>query len=123
MLEGARVTALKHGLRCLGDMDQAARLDPTFLDPQLPMALHDYWKSRKLALLFGGRRAGAIARMERVWREGRYLTVEAAYSLSAVLQSEGELERALAVNLLGPFRLTKAVLPIMRRQRAGRSLR
>jgi hypothetical protein len=36
--------------------------------------------------------------MERVWREGRYLTVEAAYSLSAVLQGERQLERASEVN-------------------------
>jgi tetratricopeptide (TPR) repeat protein len=95
---GRWLPALKHGLRCLGDMERASRLDPTFVDPQLPMALHDYWKSRKLGFFFGGRRAGAIARMEVVWREGRYLTVEAAYSLSAVLQGEGQLERALAVN-------------------------
>jgi tetratricopeptide (TPR) repeat protein len=95
---GRWLAALKHGLRCLGDMERAATLDPEFADPQLPMALHDYWKSRKLGFLFGGRRTGAIARMELVWREGRYLTVEAAYSLSAVLQGEGQLERALAVN-------------------------
>ncbi|MFI4943502.1 MAG: hypothetical protein ACHP85_09570 [Burkholderiales bacterium] len=95
---GRWLAALKHGLRCLGDMELASRLDATFVDPQLPAALHDYWKSRKLGFLFGGRRAGAIARMELVWREGRYLTVEAAYSLSAVLQGEGQLERALAVN-------------------------
>jgi tetratricopeptide (TPR) repeat protein len=95
---GRWLAALKHGLRCLGDMDQAASLDPAFVDPQLPMALHDYWKSRKLGLFFGGRRGGAIARMELVWREGRYLKVEAAYSLTAVLQGEGQLERALAVN-------------------------
>jgi tetratricopeptide (TPR) repeat protein len=95
---GRWLAALKHGLRCLGDMERAAALDPGFVDAQLPSALHDYWKSRKLGFLFGGRRAGAIARMERVWREGRYLTVEAAYSLSAVLQGEGQLERALDVN-------------------------
>jgi tetratricopeptide (TPR) repeat protein len=95
---GRWLAALKHGLRCLGDMERAVKLDPEFVDPQLPMALHDYWKSRKLGFLFGGRRGGAIARMELVWREGRYLTVEAAYSLSAVLQGEGQLERALAVN-------------------------
>jgi len=95
---GRWLAALKHGLRCLGDMDRAAKLDPEFVDPLLPAALHDYWKSRTLGFLFGGRRAGAIARMERVWREGRYLTVEAAYSLSAVLQGERQLERALEVN-------------------------
>jgi tetratricopeptide (TPR) repeat protein len=95
---GRWLAALKHGLRCLGDMERAAALDPDFVDARLPSALHDYWKGRKLGFLFGGRRAGAIARMERVWREGRYLTVEAAYSLSAVLQIEGQLERALAVN-------------------------
>jgi tetratricopeptide (TPR) repeat protein len=95
---GRWLPALKHGLRCLGDMERAATLDPEFADPQLPIALHDYWKSRKLGFLFGGRRTGAIARMELVWRAGRYLTVEAAYSLSAVLQGEGQLERALAVN-------------------------
>ena len=95
---GRWLAALKNGLRCLGDMERASRLDAGFVDPQLPGALHDYWKSRTLGFLFGGRRAGAIARMELVWREGRYLTVEAAYSLSAVLQGEGQLERALAVN-------------------------
>ena len=95
---GRWLAAFKHGLRCLGDMEQAAQLDPSFVDPQLPIALHDYWKSRKLRFLFGGRRSEAITRMELVWREGRYLSVEAAYSLSAVLQLEGAFERALAAS-------------------------
>ena len=95
---GRWLPALRHGLRCLGDMERAARLDPGFVDPHLPMALHDYWKSRKLGLFFKGRRPGAIARMEMVWRQGRYLSVEAAYSLSMVLQMEGAYERALEVN-------------------------
>jgi tetratricopeptide (TPR) repeat protein len=95
---GRWLPALRHGLRCLGDMERAAQLDPGFLDPHLPMALHDYWKSRKLGIFFKGRRPGAIARMDTVWRQGRYLSVEAAYSLSMVLQMEGAYERALEVN-------------------------
>jgi tetratricopeptide (TPR) repeat protein len=95
---GRWLAALKHGLRCLGDMESAARLDPQLVDPELPMALNDYWRSRKLALFFGGRRDPALARMERVWREGRYLRVEAAYALAGALLVEGRLEPALAVN-------------------------
>lgn len=95
---GRWLPALRHGLRCLGDMEQAARLDPGFVDPHLPMALHNYWKSRKVSLFFKGRRPGAIAWMETVWRQGRYLSVEAAYSLSMALQAEGAFERALEVN-------------------------
>jgi hypothetical protein len=33
---GAGWPALKHGLRCLGDMERAAKLDPAFVDPLLP---------------------------------------------------------------------------------------
>jgi tetratricopeptide (TPR) repeat protein len=95
---GRFLPALAHGLRCLGDMNQAARLDPDFVDPQLALALHDYWKGRKLGILFGDRRGGAIARMETVWKQGRYLSVEAAYGLTAVLQLEGALEHALEVS-------------------------
>ena len=62
--------ALREGLRCLGDMKQAVALDPRFVDPLLPLALHDYWKSRKLSFGIGlhrGLRRPALARMETVW--------------------------------------------------------
>jgi tetratricopeptide (TPR) repeat protein len=95
---GRWLAALKHGLHCLGDMERAARLEPGLVDPELPLALHDYWRSRKLGFLFGGKRRPALARMERVWHEGRYLRVEAAYSLAAALLVEGRLEDALTVN-------------------------
>jgi len=36
--------------------------------------------------------------METVWRQGRYLRVEAAYTLSTVHQLEGRFERALEAN-------------------------
>ena len=93
--------ALRAGLRCLGDMKRAAALDPDFVDPLLPLALHDYWKSRKLSFGIGlhrGRRGEAVARMETVWRQGRYLSAEAAYTLSTVHQLEGRFERALEAN-------------------------
>jgi tetratricopeptide (TPR) repeat protein len=90
--------ALRNGLRCLGDMERALELDPSLVDAELPMALHDYWKSRKLGLFFGGRRPGAILRMERVSREARYLGVEAAYSLVTVLQGEGRYDEALRMS-------------------------
>ncbi len=95
---GRWLPALRQGLGCLDDMERAAQLDPSFVDPLLPMALHDYWKSRKLGLFFKGRRPEAIARLETVFREGRYLSVEAAYSLSTVLQIEGAFGRALEVS-------------------------
>ena len=95
---GRWLPALAHGLHCLGDMNQAVKLDPGFVDPQLALALHDYWKSRRLGLFFGGRRSGAIARMETVWKEGRYLSVEAAYGLTTVLLLDGALDRALEVS-------------------------
>lgn len=95
---GRWLPALRQGLGCLDDMKRAAQLDPGFVDPLLPMALHDYWTSRKLALFFKGRRPEAIARLETVFRQGRYLSVEAAYSLSTVLQIEGAFGRALEVS-------------------------
>jgi hypothetical protein len=57
---GRWLPALRQGLRCLGDMARAAQLEPGFVDPLLPMALHDYWKGRKLGLLYKGRRPEAI---------------------------------------------------------------
>lgn len=98
---GRWFSALRQGRRCLGDMTRAAVLEPDFVDPLLSMALHDYWKSRRLGLgigLFRGLRRRAVARLVTVWRQARYLSVEAAYSLSAVHQLEGRFEEALEVN-------------------------
>lgn len=50
------------------------RLDPDFVDPLLALALHDYWKSRRLGFGIGlhrGLRRPAVARMETVWQRGR----------------------------------------------------
>jgi tetratricopeptide (TPR) repeat protein len=93
--------AFREARWCLGDMKRAVELDPDFADPLLALALHDYWKSRKLGFGIGlhrGLRRPALARMETVWRQGRYLTVEAAYTLSTVHQLEGRFEQALAVS-------------------------
>lgn len=98
---GRWFSALRQGLRCLGDMKRAAELDPDFVDPLLSMALYDYWKSRKLNLglgFFRGLRPRAVTRLETVWQRGRYLSVEAAYGLVAVHVLEGRFERALEAN-------------------------
>jgi tetratricopeptide (TPR) repeat protein len=93
--------ALREALRARSDMKRAAAQDPTFADPQLALALHDFWKSEKLGLglgLFGGGRKTVVSRLQTVRREGRFLAVEAAYALATVHLLEQRYDDALRVN-------------------------
>lgn len=99
--QGGWLPAFREGLRSLRDVKRALDLDPDFVDPLLSLGLYDYWKSRRLSLgvgLFSGQRRQGIRRLETVWARGRYLRVEAAYSLQTVYILEGDDARAFAVN-------------------------
>jgi hypothetical protein len=98
---GEWFSALREALGASGEMRRAHARDPAFVDPLLPLALHDFWKSEKLGLglgLFSGGRKTVVQRLEAVRRNGRYLQVEAAYSLQTVHLREGRYAEALDVN-------------------------
>jgi len=98
---GEWFAALREALGANGDLKKAAARDPAWVDPLLGIALHDFWKSEKIGLglgLFSGGRRAVVPRLESVWRTGRYLRVEAAYSLQTVHLRQGRPAEALVMN-------------------------
>jgi membrane protein YqaA with SNARE-associated domain len=98
---GEWLGALREALGANGDLKKAAARNPEWADPLLGLALHDFWKGEKLGLalgLFGGGRRSVVPRLESVWKNGRYLRVEAAYALETVHLRQGRAADALAMN-------------------------
>jgi membrane protein YqaA with SNARE-associated domain len=98
---GEWFAALREALGANGDLKKAAARDPAWVDPLLGIALHDFWKSEKLGLgigLFSGGRTTVVPRLLSVWTNGRYLRVEAAYSLQTVHLRQGRPAEALVMN-------------------------
>ncbi|HEY8232740.1 MAG TPA: hypothetical protein VIJ10_08755 [Vicinamibacteria bacterium] len=122
--------AFKAGRGSLSHMREALSLDPAFADALIPLAAFDYWKARKLPLLFRGSKDRAIEKLERAWADARLLQVEAAYALETVLLVEGEPVRAFEVNEWlharyprNPVGLYHRALLLERLDRRGNALR
>lgn len=93
--------AFREALVALNWMDRARMRDPDFVDPILALALYEYWKSVTLDFgigLFARKRDLAIRLLEKVWAQGRYLAVEAAYSLQTIHLQQGNYGKGLAIN-------------------------
>lgn len=88
-------------MKGVSDARRASDIDPSFVDPVLALAVHDFWKAEKLGLglgLFAGGRRTVVTRLERVRAEARFLSVEAGYALQTVHYRQGDLPRALDAN-------------------------
>ena len=93
--------ALRDGVISLNAMERSLSLDRDFVDPMMALALYDYWKSVKLDFglrLFAKRHERAVWLLEKVWQNGRYLSVDAAYALQSIELKEPDLQRALEIN-------------------------
>jgi tetratricopeptide (TPR) repeat protein len=98
---GEWMPALRDGVIALNAMNQALARDPEFVDPGLALALYEYWKSLKLDFglgIFSRKREFAIRLLEKIWREARYVSVDAAYSLQTIHLRKGDYARALEIN-------------------------
>jgi tetratricopeptide (TPR) repeat protein len=93
--------AFRGAVIALNAMDRALAREPDFIDPALALALYEYWKSVKLDFglgIFSRKRKLAISLLEKIWKHGRYVSVEAAYSLQIIYLREGDEARALEIN-------------------------
>ena len=93
--------ALRDAVIALNAMNRSLQIAPEFIDPALALALYEYWKGVKLDFGLGilaRRRALAIRLLEKVWLQGRYVSVDAAYSLQTIHMQKGDYQRALEIN-------------------------
>lgn len=99
--QGEWTAALQDVVLALHAMKRAMKCDPGFVDPGMALALYEYWKSKKLGLglgLFSGNRKDAFALLEKVRAQGRYVALDAAFSLQDLYVHEGDYPRALELN-------------------------
>lgn len=93
--------ALKGAVFSLHFMKRALEKDVRFADPKLSLGLYEFWKSQKLDFGFGFRKSNhqnALKLIEEVWKQGRYLSIDAAFALQNILLHEEEYAKALDVN-------------------------
>lgn len=82
-------------------MEKALRMDPSFVDPGLGLALYEYWKSAKLDFGLGmlaHKRGAAIVALEDIRQHGRYLAIDATYALQTIRVHEKDYAKALEIN-------------------------
>lgn len=99
--QGNWIGALKSGLIAIRAMEEALNRDATFVDAKLAIGLYKFWKSEKLDFGIGlqrNQRKRALELIEEVWKNGRYLSIDAAFSFQNVLLHEGEYSRGLEIN-------------------------
>ncbi len=92
---------LQDAILALNAMKQARQRDRDFVDPDLALALYEYWKSKKLGMgigLFSGGRKEALRLLAVVQAKARYVGRDAELTLQDLYMHEGEYPRALALN-------------------------
>lgn len=98
---GEWMPALRDAIIAIDAMQRALARDPDFVDPALALALYDYWKGLKLDFgtgIFSRKRRLAIERLEEVRARGRYVAVDATYSLQTIYLQKGDYGQALRLN-------------------------
>lgn len=95
---GKWLTAIGSALNSVRNLRRAQDLEPDFVDPLLGLALYDFGKSKVPALGWFVSRETILRRLERVQREGRYVSVSARYALQVVYMEMGQTDRAWEVN-------------------------
>jgi tetratricopeptide (TPR) repeat protein len=92
---------LKDIVVALQSMNKALRKDAAFADPKLALGLYKFWVSQKLDFGIGlqkNKRNDALRLIEDVWKHGRYLSIDAAFTLQNILLHKEEYDRALEIN-------------------------
>ncbi len=98
---GEWAVGFRDAVLALNAMERALQRDATLVDPYLALGVYEYWKSAKLNFaggLFADKRQQAIATLEQVRQQGRYVAVDAAYSLQTIHIHEGNYAQALEIN-------------------------
>jgi tetratricopeptide (TPR) repeat protein len=98
---GEWMPALRDAVHCLNAMERSSARDPSFVDPNLALALYEYWKSTKLDFglgIFARKREFVLRLLEKVREHGRYVSVDAAYSLQTIYLQKEDYGRAQEVN-------------------------
>ncbi|MFQ5630254.1 MAG: hypothetical protein ACE5I1_15905 [bacterium] len=99
--QGKIAKALKDAVFALHYMKKALRKDRNFADPKLSLGLYQFWKSEKLSFGLGLRkndRKQALRLIEDVWKRGRYLSMDAAFTLQNIYLHKGDYSKALEIN-------------------------
>jgi len=98
---GEWAAGFRDAVLALNAMERALQRDATLVDPYLALGVYEYWKSAKLNFaggLFADKRQQAIAALEQVRQQGRYVAVDAAYSLQTIHIHEENYAQALEIN-------------------------
>lgn len=98
---GEWAAGFRDAVLALNAMERALQREAALVDPYLALGVYEYWKSAKLNFaggLFAGKREQAIAALESVRQRGRYVAVDAAYSLQTIHIHEENYTQALEIN-------------------------
>lgn len=98
---GEWAAGFRDAVLALKAMERALQYDATLVDPYLALGVYEYWKIAKLnfaAGMFADKREQAIAELESVRQHGRYVAVDAAYSLQTIYIHEKNYTQALEIN-------------------------
>ncbi|MDZ7265796.1 MAG: hypothetical protein ONB48_00485 [candidate division KSB1 bacterium] len=98
---GEWAAGFRDAVLALNAMERALQRDAALVDPHLALGVYEYWKSANLNFaggLFAGKREQAIAALESVRQRGRYVAIEAAYSLQTIYIHEKNYLKALEIN-------------------------
>ena len=98
---GQWLKAISSARTSIKSLQYAFELDSNFVDPLLGLAFFEYGQSKALGLgldLFASKRQKAITMLKRVEKNGRYLSMNAAYALQLIYYESGEFDLALQMN-------------------------
>ena len=99
--QGRYAKAIREGISALGTMERTLKKDRSFSDPKLVLGVYKYWKARTLDFGFG-LQAGDLklskSMANDVWKNGRYLNVDAAFTLQNMFMKDETYERAWEMN-------------------------
>lgn len=99
--QGKWSKGLKEAVLALHYMKKSLQKDQSFADPKLSLGLYNFWKGEKLNFGLGfGKRGSkqALKLIEDVWKRGRYLWIDAAFTLQNILLHADDYARALEIN-------------------------
>jgi tetratricopeptide (TPR) repeat protein len=98
---GEWLSAINSARTCIKSLRFANKLDTSFVDPLLGLALFEYGKSKALSLgldLFSKKRKKAITMLKRTEKDGRYVSTSASYALQLIYYETGQFGPALELN-------------------------
>ncbi|MBM3264350.1 MAG: hypothetical protein FJY97_13115 [candidate division Zixibacteria bacterium] len=95
---GQRLKAIKSAMTSVAYLRLAHDLEPDFADPLLGLALYDYTRNKIPALGWFISGKTIATGLERVEREGRYISLSARYARQVVYFETGDIAGAWTIN-------------------------